>query len=97
MLVHKTEREEVKNDSVTDQSQYWGAELLSLESKGCHQSHDTHTGPSSRTTILTQSRLKSLWLQGTLSVDEETTTCGWGEVCVCLCIREGGKRSKMNS
>ena len=44
VLVHKTEREEVKNEFVTEQSQYWGAELLSLESKGCHQSHDTHTG-----------------------------------------------------
>ena len=44
MLVHRTEREEVKNEFVTEQSQYWGAELLSLESKGCHQSHDTHTG-----------------------------------------------------
>ena len=48
VLVHKTDREEVKNESVTEQSQYWGAELLSLESKGCHQSHDTHTGVSSR-------------------------------------------------
>ena len=44
VLVHNREREEVKNESVTERSQYWGAELLSLESKGCHQSHDTHTG-----------------------------------------------------
>ena len=44
VLVHKTEREEVKNESVTERSEYWGAEILSLESKGCHQSHDTHTG-----------------------------------------------------
>ena len=44
VLAHKTEREEVKNESVTEQSEHWGAKLLSLESKGCHQSHDTHTG-----------------------------------------------------
>ena len=44
VLVHKTEGEEVKNESVTEQSEYCGAELLSLEIKGCHQSHDTHTG-----------------------------------------------------
>ena len=29
VLVHKREREEVKNESVAEQSQYWGAELLS--------------------------------------------------------------------
>ena len=34
VLVHKTEREEVKNEFVTEQSEYWGVELLSLESKG---------------------------------------------------------------
>ena len=44
VLVHKRETEEVKNESVAEQSQYRGAELLSLERKGCHQSHDTHTG-----------------------------------------------------
>ena len=44
VLVHKRKREEVKNESVAEQSQYRGAELLSLESNGCHQSHDTHTG-----------------------------------------------------
>ena len=92
MLVHKTEREEVNMNLSLNSQSTGGAELLSLESKGCHQSHDTHTGPSSRTTVLTDSRLKSLSVLGTLSVDEETTTCGWGEVCVCLCIRERGKR-----
>ena len=44
VLVHKREREGVKNESVAEQSEYRGGELLSLESKGCHQSHDTHTG-----------------------------------------------------
>ena len=54
----------------------------------------THTSSSS--TILTESRLKSLWVDKAFNVDEETTTCGWGDVCVCLCIRERWKRSKMN-
>ena len=44
VLVPEREREEVKNEFVAEQSQHWGAELLSLESKGCHLSHDTHTG-----------------------------------------------------
>ena len=43
-FVQEREREEVVNKSVAKQSQYLGAELLSLESKGCHQSHDTHSG-----------------------------------------------------
>ena len=44
VLVHQREGEEVKNEFVTEQSQVLGEELLSLESKGCHQSHDTHSG-----------------------------------------------------
>ena len=40
VLLHQKEGEEVKNE----QSQVLGEELLSLESKGCHQSLDTHSG-----------------------------------------------------
>ena len=43
MLVHKREGEEVKNEFVTEQSQVLGGELLSLERKECHISHDTHS------------------------------------------------------
>ena len=43
MLVHKREGEEVKNEFITEQSQVLGGELLSLERKECHISHDTHS------------------------------------------------------
>ena len=98
MLLCKREREMMSRMNATEQSQILVFKIPIIRNLWVSSitRHSHEIAPPSSITILTESRVRSLWMDKALSVDEETTTCGWGEVCVCLCIRERGKRSKMN-
>ena len=90
-LCVERDRDDVKNESATEQSQILVFRITIVINLGVSSItwHSHGLAPSSSSTILTESRLKKA-----LSVDEETTTCGWGEVCVCACASVRGGRGQ---